>query len=145
MDNFISILRDSNSPEELEELKVQLYRENVRIKTDKADLEELRSSIFSEKRELEDSMAKLEEGRRQFEKEADEINARIEASRKNLEEDINDYNIRKGLLEDAIKKALIIQALCFRDIISQCLHFRALRVTNTHVRRILRYSPVQSE
>ena len=104
MDNFISILRDSNSPEELEELKVQLYRENVRIKTDKADLEELRSSIFNEKRELEDSMAKLEEGRRQFEKEADEINARIEASRKNLEEDINDYNIRKGLLEDEIRK-----------------------------------------
>ena len=44
MDNFISILRDSNSPAELEELKVQLFRENVRIKTDKADLEELKES-----------------------------------------------------------------------------------------------------
>ncbi|MBR6383128.1 MAG: hypothetical protein IKS56_04000 [Lachnospiraceae bacterium] len=104
MDNFISILRDSNSPEELEELKVQLYRENVRIKTDRADLEELRESVFKEKEELEESMARLEEGRRQFEQEADEINARIEKSRKNLEEDINDYNIRKGLLEDEIKK-----------------------------------------
>ena len=104
MDNFISILRDSNSPEELEELKVQLYRENVRIKTDRADLEELRESVFKEKEELEESMARLEEGRRQFEQEADEINARIETSRKNLEEDINDYNIRKGLLEDEIRK-----------------------------------------
>ena len=104
MDNFISILRDSNSPEELEELKVQLYRENVRIKTDRADLEELRESVFKEKEELEESMAKLEKGRRQFEQEADEINARIEKSRKNLEEDINDYKIRKGLLEDEIRK-----------------------------------------
>ena len=66
MDNFISILRDSNSLPELEELKVQLYRENVRIKTDKADLEELRASVFKEKAELEESMARLEEGRRQF-------------------------------------------------------------------------------
>ena len=53
MDNFISILRDSNSPEELEELKVQLFRENVRIKTDKADLEDLKETISKEKKEAE--------------------------------------------------------------------------------------------
>ena len=61
-------------------------------------------ALTKEKEELEESMAKLEEGRKQFEQEADEINAKIETSRKNLEEDIYDYNIRKGLLEDEIKK-----------------------------------------
>ena len=60
MDNFISILRDSNSPEELEELKVQLFRENVRIKTDKADLEDLKETISKEKKELEDLRIELE-------------------------------------------------------------------------------------
>ena len=41
MDNFISILRDASSPEELEQYKVQLFRENVRIKTDRSELEEM--------------------------------------------------------------------------------------------------------
>ena len=132
MDNFISILRDSNSPEELEELKVQLYRENVRIKTDKADLEELRESVFKEKRELVESMSRLEEGRRQFEKEADEINTRIEKSRKNLEEDINDYNIRKGLLEDAIKKLDEDRAKLNRDI----EEFQNLKKRSDSIRKV---------
>ena len=62
MDNFISILRDSNSPAELEELKVQLFRENVRIKTDKADLEELKETIAREKKELVRLIALYENG-----------------------------------------------------------------------------------
>ena len=45
MDNFIAILRDSNSPEELEELKVKLFRENVRVKTVKSDLEDMKIRI----------------------------------------------------------------------------------------------------
>ena len=78
MDNFISILRDSNSPAELEELKVQLFRENVRIKTDKADLEELRESVINEKKELDVLKEELEKNRKQFDKEVEEINKSIE-------------------------------------------------------------------
>ena len=59
MDNFIAILRDSNSPEELEELKVKLFRENVRVKTDKSDIEDMKIRIDQEKNELEEEKAEL--------------------------------------------------------------------------------------
>ena len=104
MDNFISILRDSNSPEELEELKVQLFRENVRIKTDKADLEELRETVYKEKRELEESRIALEKGRKQFEAEADAINKSVEETRKKLEEEIDFINRRQKVLDDGLKQ-----------------------------------------
>ena len=59
MDNFIAILRDSNSPEELEELKVKLFRENVRVKTDKSDIEDMKIRIDQEKNELEEEKSYL--------------------------------------------------------------------------------------
>lgn len=104
MDNFISILRDSNSPAELEELKVQLFRENVRIKTDKADLEELKETIAREKKELEELKTELEQSRKQFDKEVEEINHTIEASRKKLENDLTFLNKKQTVLESGFKQ-----------------------------------------
>jgi len=104
MDNFISILRDSNSPGELEELKVQLFRENVRIKTDKADLEELRETIINEKKELDDLKKELEEKKIQFEKEVDDINKTIENSRKKLDYDLTFLNKKQTVLESGFKQ-----------------------------------------
>ena len=104
MDNFISILRDSNSPKELEDLKVQLFRENVRIKTDKADLEDLRDAIAKEKSELEELKAELEKSRVQFDKEVEEINKSIEGSRKKLENDLIFLNKKQAVLESGFKQ-----------------------------------------
>lgn len=104
MDNFISILRDSNSPKELEDLKVQLFRENVRIKTDKADLEDLRDAIAKEKSELEELKAELEKSRVQFDKEVEEINKSIEGSRKKLENDLIFLNKKQAILESGFKQ-----------------------------------------
>ena len=104
MDNFISILLDSNSPAELEELKVQLFRENVRIKTDKADLEELRESVINEKKELDVLKEELEKNRKQFDKEVEEINKSIEDSRKKLENDLTFLNKKQAVLESGFKQ-----------------------------------------
>lgn len=104
MDNFISILRDANSPEELENLKIQLFRENVRIKTDKADLEDLRVQISTEKRELEDLKNKLEASRIQFDKEVEEINKTLEDNRKKLENDLIFFNKKQITLESGFKQ-----------------------------------------
>ncbi len=104
MDNFISILRDSNSPNELEDLKVQLFRENVRIKTDKADLEDLCDAIAKEKSELEELKAELEKSRVQFDKEVEEINKSIEGSRKKLENDLIFLNKKQAVLESGFKQ-----------------------------------------
>ena len=104
MDNFISILRDSNSPKEHEDLKVQLFRENVRIKTDKADLEDLRELVAKEKSELEELKAELEKSRVQFDKEVEEINKSIEGSRKKLENDLIFLNKKQAVLESGFKQ-----------------------------------------
>ena len=104
MDNFISILRDSNSPKELEDLKVQLFRENVRIKTDKADLEDLREVIAKEKSELDSLREELEKSRVQFDKEVDEINKSLEDSRKKLESDLTFLNKKQAVLESGFKQ-----------------------------------------
>ncbi len=104
MDNFISILRDSYSPKELEDLKVQLFRENVRIKTDKADLEDLRELVAKEKSELEELKAELEKSRVQFDKEVEEINKSIEGSRKKLENDLIFLNKKQAVLESGFKQ-----------------------------------------
>ena len=104
MDNFISILRDSNSPEELEALKVQLFRENVRIKTDKADLEDFREQVLSQKVELEEFQKEIEAKKVQFDKEVDEINKTIEANRKKLENDLIFFNKKQMVLESGYKQ-----------------------------------------
>lgn len=104
MDNFISILRDANSPEELENLKVQLFRENVRIKTDRADLEDLKVEINREKLELNELKAELEKTRKQFDKEVAEINSTIESNRKKLENDLVFLNKKQLVLENGFKQ-----------------------------------------
>lgn len=104
MDNFISILRDANSPEELENLKVQLFRENVRIKTDRADLEDLKVEISREKNELDELRNELEKSRKQFDKEVSEINTTIESNRKKLENDLVFLNKKQMVLENGFKQ-----------------------------------------
>ena len=104
MDNFISILRDSNSPEELENLKIQLFRENVRIKTDKADLDDFKDQIAKEKAELEELKKEIESKKAQFEKEVEEINRTIESNRKKLENDLIFFNKKQMMLESGFKQ-----------------------------------------
>ena len=111
MDNFIAILRDSNSPEELEELKVKLFRENVRVKTDKSDIEDMKIRIDQEKNELEEEKKKIEElreslekDRKQFEKEVEEINKSLEDSRKKLEYDEAFLNKKQMVIESGFKQ-----------------------------------------
>lgn len=104
MDNFISILRDSNSPEELENIKLQLFRENVRIKTDKSDLEDLRVQIESEKKELDNLKEEFEKHRIEYDREVQKINRDIESNRKKLETDLIFMNKKQMVLESAYKQ-----------------------------------------
>ncbi|MBP5275766.1 MAG: hypothetical protein J6Z07_03095 [Lachnospiraceae bacterium] len=111
MDNFIAILRDSNSPEELEELKVKLFRENVRVKTDKSDIEDMKIRIDQEKNELEEEKKKIEElreslekDRKQFEKEVEDVNKALEESRKKLEYDEAFLSKKQMVIESGFKQ-----------------------------------------
>lgn len=111
MDNFIAILRDSNSPEELEELKVKLFRENVRVKTDKSDIEDMKMRIDQEKYELEEEKKKIEElreslekDRKQFEKEVEDVNKALEESRKKLEYDEAFLSKKQMVIESGFKQ-----------------------------------------
>jgi len=111
MDNFIAILRDSNSPEELEELKVKLFRENVRVKTDKSDIEDMKMRIDQEKNELEEEKKKIEELReslekdkKQFEKEVEDVNKALEESRKKLEYDEAFLSKKQMVIESGFKQ-----------------------------------------
>ena len=111
MDNFIAILRDSNSPEELEELKVKLFRENVRVKTDKTDIEDMKIRIDQEKNELEEEKKKIEElreslekDRKQFEKEVEDVNKALEESRKKLEYDEAFLSKKQMVIESGFKQ-----------------------------------------
>ena len=111
MDNFIAILRDSNSPEELEELKVKLFRENVRVKTDKSDIEDMKIRIDQEKNELEEEKKKIEElreslekDRKQFEKEVEDVNKTLEESRKKLEYDEAFLSKKQMVIESGFKQ-----------------------------------------
>ena len=111
MDNFISILRDANSPEELEELKIKLFRENVRIKTDKADLEDMRVKIQAENDELSEKMrlladkeAEIEIAKLKFDKEVAETNRKLEEEKKKLENDLMFLNKKQMVLESGFKQ-----------------------------------------
>lgn len=115
MDNFISILRDSNSPEELENIKIQLFRENVRIKTDKSDLEDLRIQIENEKKELDNLKKELENNRIKFDKEVQSIKKEIESDRKKLETDLIFMDKKQMVLESAYKQLDIDRQRLNRD------------------------------
>lgn len=111
MDNFISILRDSNSPEELENLKLQLFKENVKIKTEKYDLEDLHRNVETEKSELDKlkeefelQKSEFEKIKEQYEKELAEINKGIEDKRKKLESDRIFLDKKQMVVESAYKQ-----------------------------------------
>ncbi|MCQ2542671.1 MAG: hypothetical protein MJ126_00790 [Lachnospiraceae bacterium] len=131
MDNFISILRDANSPEELEALKLQLFRENVRIKTDKADLEDLKDEISREKLELDELKSQLEKSRKQFDKEVSEINSTIESNRKKLENDIIFLNKKQMVLENGFKQLDVDR----QRLNNEKSEFRKLKESQVNIRR----------
>lgn len=84
---------DAFDAEELNELKVWLFKENVRIETEKNELQKLRHSMEIDKKRLEQEnrffdqkmmilqggFAQLEEDRRKFQRERDKFSARKEA------------------------------------------------------------------
>ncbi len=115
MDNFISILRDANSPEELENLKLQLFRENVRIKTDKSDLEDMKVQIEKDQAELEQLKIKLDEEKSDFEREVAKTNRKLESDRKKLETDLIFMNKKQMVLESAYKQLDIDRQRLYRD------------------------------
>ena len=73
MDDFISILRDASSPEELEQYKIQLFKENVRIRTDRTEIEELKDQLAAQKKELEEEREQIEKQRTSLNDEAKQI------------------------------------------------------------------------
>lgn len=131
MDNFISILRDANSPEELEALKLQLFRENVRIKTDKADLEDLKDEISREKLELDELKSQLEKSKKQFDKEVSEINSTIESNRKKLENDIIFLNKKQMVLENGFKQLDVDR----QRLNNEKSEFKKLKESQVNIRR----------
>ena len=78
MNNFISILRDANSPEELEELKVMLFQENVNLKTERADIEDEWARLKTKEEELEKKILNAQKELEDLEKKKDIILKEIE-------------------------------------------------------------------
>ena len=104
MDNFISILRDASSPEELEQYKVQLFRENVRIKTDRTELEEMYDQLGIERKKLEKTREEIENERKALNQEAREIKKELQAQRKRLEEDTIFFEKKQRVLEQSFRQ-----------------------------------------
>lgn len=82
MDNFISILRDASSPQELEEYKVQLFKENVRIRTDRTEIEELQDQLSVREKKLEEERLEIERQRKALNEEARQIKKELHRERK---------------------------------------------------------------
>lgn len=104
MDNFISILRDANSPEELEKYKVQLFKENVRLKTDRSEIEEMSDQLEVQHKKLKDEWGKIAKEREKIEKEEKEMKSEIAKERKKLETDIIFFNKKQIVLDRAFKQ-----------------------------------------
>lgn len=101
MDNFISILRDASSPEELEQYKVQLFRENVRIKTDRTELEEMYDQLGIERKKLEQTREEIEKERKMLNQEARQIKKELQEQRRRLEEDTIFFEKKQRVLEQS--------------------------------------------
>lgn len=104
MDNFISILRDAGSPEELEAYKVALFKENVRIRTDLTELEEKQDSIRVERKKLEDERKSIEKARQDLNLELEQVKRELANERKRLEEDTVFFEKKQHVLERAFKE-----------------------------------------
>lgn len=104
MDNFISILRDASSPEELEQYKVQLFKENVRIRTDRTEIEELKDQLAAQKKELEEEREQIEKQRTSLNDEAKQIKKELHRERKRLEEDTIFFEKKQMVLDRAFKQ-----------------------------------------
>lgn len=104
MDNFISILRDANSPEELETYKVQLFKENVRLRTDRSEIEELQDQNRVAKKKLEEEKLAIAAEREQLELDKKDILKQLENERRRLEEDTLFFQKKQIVLERAFKQ-----------------------------------------
>lgn len=104
MDNFISILRDASSPEELEQYKVQLFRENVRIKMDRTELEEMYDQLGIERQKLEQTRAEIENERKALNQEARQIKKDLQEERRRLEEDMIFFEKKQRVLEQSFRQ-----------------------------------------
>lgn len=89
MSKFDKILR-SSSEEELESLKVWLFRENIRIQ--------------SEKKEIDALYRKFESEKKQFQSEMKLLNRRIQTEKKRLSQDEEFFEKKRQLLESAFRQ-----------------------------------------
>lgn len=104
MDNFISILRDASSPQELEEYKVQLFKENVRIRTDRTEIEELQDQLSEREKKLEEERLDVERQRKALNEEAKQIKKELHRERKRLEEDTLFFEKKQMVLDRAFRQ-----------------------------------------
>ncbi len=104
MDNFISILRDAASPEELETYKVQLFRENVRLRTDRTELDEMKEQLEREAKRLDEQQYKLQEERRQLNEETKQLKKELQTERRRLQEDAIFFDKKQKVLEQAFRQ-----------------------------------------
>lgn len=104
MDNFISILRDASSPQELEEYKVRLFKENVRIRTDRTELEELQEQLAGREKKLAQVREDIENQRKALNEEAKQIKKELQRERKRLEEDSLFFEKKQMVLERAFNQ-----------------------------------------
>lgn len=104
MDNFISILRDASSPQELEEYKVQLFKENVRIRTDRTELEEMQEQVSNREKKLAEVREDIERQRNALNEEAKQIKKELQRERKRLEEDTLFFEKKQMVLDRAFRQ-----------------------------------------
>lgn len=104
MDNFISILRDASSPQELEEYKVQLFKENVRIRTDRTEIEEMQEQLSNREKKLAEVREDIERQRNSLNEEAKQIKKELQRERKRLEEDTLFFEKKQMVLDRAFRQ-----------------------------------------
>ena len=101
MNNFISILRDANSPEELEELKVMLFKENVNLKTERADIEDEWARLKEREEELDKKILNAQKELEDLEKKKDIILKEIEEKQNKLEKDNAFLQKKQSIIESS--------------------------------------------
>lgn len=104
MDNFIRILRDANSPEELEQYKVMLFKENVRLRTDISELEELQDQMRIDRRKFAEEKKAIEQSRIELEHDKELVFKELEEERKRLEQDKVFFDKKQMMLDRAFKE-----------------------------------------
>lgn len=137
MDNFISILRDANSPEELEKYKVQLFKENVRLRTDRSEIEEMSEQLDVQHKKLKDEWGKVAAERAAIAEEAKKMREDIAKERKKLETDMIFFQKKQIMLDRGFKQldsdrvALEVEKEEFRIIKEAAEKNKSLRQTRS--------------